>query len=160
MSKYVPLWEAVAQHGEDKFQMSFAEVEQILGFPIDHSFLNYKKELTSYGWQVGKISLKARTVSFERYAAPETEYHNTDALLFFDGRPDALPLYMALTDRMEKTLPEFQVKVQKSQISFYNRHLFAMVSLPRRKSERGLMVSFGLGYRLDSPRVDGKVYPI
>lgn len=66
MSKHAPLWEAVAQHGEDKFQMSFAEVEQILGFPIDHSFLNYKKELTAYGWQVGKISLKAQTVSFER----------------------------------------------------------------------------------------------
>lgn len=64
MSKYMPLWEAVSKHGEDSFQLTFAEIEQILGFPIDHSFLNFKKELVAYGWKVGKISLKAQTVLF------------------------------------------------------------------------------------------------
>ena len=64
MSKYEPLWEAVSKHGEDHFTLTFAEIEQILGFSIDHSFLNFKKELVAYGWQVGKISLKAKTVSF------------------------------------------------------------------------------------------------
>ena len=68
MSKYEQLWEAVSRHGEDSFQLSFAEVEQILGFSIDHSFLNFKKELTAYGWQVGKISLKGQTVIFNRTA--------------------------------------------------------------------------------------------
>ena len=66
MSKYAPLWEAVSEHTEDGFQMSFAEAESILGFPIDHSFLNFKKELLDYGWRVGKISLKGQTVSFLR----------------------------------------------------------------------------------------------
>lgn len=66
MSKYLPLWEAVAKHSEDSAQLTFAEMEQILGFPIDHSFLNFKKELTAYGWQVDKIAMKARTVSFSR----------------------------------------------------------------------------------------------
>lgn len=68
MSKYAPLWEAVGKRTEDSFTLTFAEVEQILGFPIDHSFLNFKKELTACGWQVGKISLKAQTVAFNRAA--------------------------------------------------------------------------------------------
>lgn len=33
---------------------------------MNHSFLNEKKELTAYGWRVGKISLKAKTVTFEK----------------------------------------------------------------------------------------------
>lgn len=66
MSKYTPLWEFVAKRTEDAVSMSFAEVEQLLGFPIDHSFLSFKKELTAYGWQAGKISMKAKTVSFHR----------------------------------------------------------------------------------------------
>ena len=33
---------------------------------IDHSFLNYKKELLDYGFKVGKISLKEQTVIFSR----------------------------------------------------------------------------------------------
>ena len=38
----------------------------IAGIPIDHSFLRYKKELTDYGYQVGKISMKEQTVVFQR----------------------------------------------------------------------------------------------
>jgi len=34
--------------------------------PIDHSFLNCKKELLNYGYKVGKISLKGKTVDFEK----------------------------------------------------------------------------------------------
>ncbi len=34
--------------------------------PIDHSFLKYKKELTDYGYQVGKISMREQTVIFSR----------------------------------------------------------------------------------------------
>ena len=34
--------------------------------PIDHSFLNSKKELSDYGYTVGKISMKNQTVDFER----------------------------------------------------------------------------------------------
>ena len=39
---------------------------KIAGIPIDHSFLNFKKELLNYGFKVGKISLKNKTVAFER----------------------------------------------------------------------------------------------
>lgn len=46
--------------------LSFDEIQQIAGIPIDHSFLQYKKELASYGWQVQKISMKGQTVCFAR----------------------------------------------------------------------------------------------
>ena len=33
---------------------------------MDHSFLSYKKELSEYGYQVGKISMKEQTVLFNK----------------------------------------------------------------------------------------------
>jgi hypothetical protein len=66
MSKYNTLWEFVGKKEETTFQLSFEEIQDILGFEIDHSFLNYKKELTEYGYQVGKISLKGKTVIFNK----------------------------------------------------------------------------------------------
>lgn len=69
MSKYNLLWDYVQKSGKESFKLTFAEIESILGMPIDHSFLSYKKELTAYGYQVGKISMKERTVMFNRMQA-------------------------------------------------------------------------------------------
>lgn len=66
MSKYNKLWEYISKRSEQKFALSYAEIEEILGFPIDHSFLTYKKELTAYGYHVGKISMKNQLVNFEK----------------------------------------------------------------------------------------------
>lgn len=66
MSKYQPLWEHIQTIDADKLSLSYGEIESILGFPIDHSFLNAKKELLDYGWNVKKISMKEQTVHFER----------------------------------------------------------------------------------------------
>ena len=66
MSKYDPLWVHVAAMDGETVTLSFDQVAQVLGFPIDHSFLNFKKELAAYGWQVGPISLKNQTVRFTR----------------------------------------------------------------------------------------------
>lgn len=66
MSKYQPLWDHIRQNGSPSFQLSFDDIRKITGIGIDHSFLTYKKELTAYGYQVGKISLKEQTVSFSR----------------------------------------------------------------------------------------------
>lgn len=66
MSKYNALWAWIQENGRDSFQLTFAEIEKIAGFPIDHSFLTYKKELTAYGYKVGKISMKAQTVAFQK----------------------------------------------------------------------------------------------
>ncbi len=66
MSKYNPLWEYVQKSGSQSLKLTFEEIQDIAGIPIDHSFLKYKKELNEYGWQVGKISMKEQTVIFNK----------------------------------------------------------------------------------------------
>ena len=66
MSKYDALWAWIRENGTDSFQLTFAEIEQIAGLPIDHSFLTYKKELMNYGYQVVKISMKEQSVDFQK----------------------------------------------------------------------------------------------
>ena len=66
MSKYNALWEYVQKNGSQSFRLTFEEIQDIAGISIDHSFLNYKKELTDYGYQVGKISMKEQTVIFNK----------------------------------------------------------------------------------------------
>ena len=43
-----------------------AEVVYKDGVPLDHSFLSCKKQLTAYGYAVGRISMKNRIVPFIR----------------------------------------------------------------------------------------------
>ena len=92
-----------------------------------------------------------------------SEFYLSDVLRFFDGKPMELALYQALFSAMEAAFPDASVKVQKSQISFYHKHLFAAASLPvRRKKdwpEQCLVVTIGLSYRLASPRVAVAVEP-
>jgi hypothetical protein len=52
--------------GSSVLKLSFEEIKNIAGFDIDHSFLTYKKEAAGYGYQVGKISTKDRTVVFNK----------------------------------------------------------------------------------------------
>lgn len=66
MSKYDALWVHVQKNGSPTLKLTFGQIQEIAGVPIDHSFLRYKKELTGYGYQVGKISMKEQTVVFQR----------------------------------------------------------------------------------------------
>ena len=66
MSKYEPLWNWIQKNGTDSFSLTFDEIEKIAGLPIDHSFLNDKKELLNFGYMVGKISLIGKTVGFKK----------------------------------------------------------------------------------------------
>lgn len=66
MSKYNALWEYVKNSGAQSLRLTFDEIQNIAGVPIDHSFLNFKKELADYDYRVGKISMKEKTVSFEK----------------------------------------------------------------------------------------------
>lgn len=80
-------------------------------------------------------------------------------LLFFDKVPDALPLYAELERRILAEYPDTRIKVQKTQISFYNRHLFACVSFAKVRKKADcpdsyIVVTFGLEHRVDSPRID------
>ena len=91
------------------------------------------------------------------------EHYESDVLFFFDGKPTELALYQALERAMSARFPEASVKVQKSQISFYHRHLFAAASLPLRRRKEWprecLLVTFGLSRRLSSPRIAVAVEP-
>ncbi len=71
MGKYRVLWEYVRDSGSESFWLTFGEIQEIAGIPIDHSFLKYKKELEEYGYLVKKISMKEQTVLFERAAPKE-----------------------------------------------------------------------------------------
>ena len=71
MSKYDLLWKWIQDNGADTFSLTYAEIEKIAGLPIDHSFLSYKKELTEYGYKVGKISMKEQKVMFEKIVETE-----------------------------------------------------------------------------------------
>ena len=64
MSKYDALWTYIQGLNEEKLILRFADIEQIAGTPLDHSFLTYKKELAQYGYAVEKISRKSQTVLF------------------------------------------------------------------------------------------------
>lgn len=66
MSKYSALFERIAKSENDREKLSFSEIEKLGGVPLDHSFLNAKKELEQLGWRVKKISLKEKTVVFEK----------------------------------------------------------------------------------------------
>ena len=71
MSKYDSLWKWIQKNGDDKFSLTYAEIEKIAGLPIDHSFLTYKKELLEYGYKVGKIYMKEQKAMFEKIVETE-----------------------------------------------------------------------------------------
>lgn len=84
---------------------------------------------------------------------------DTDTLFFFEGHTDALPLYEKLEKRILNEMNDVRIKVQKSQISFYNRHLFACVSFMRVRKKKDcpesyIVITFGLGHKVESPRID------
>ena len=66
MQKYQALWEYIRQSGSGTLRLSFAEIGRIAGVPLDHSFLQYKKELAAYGYQVAKISMKEQFILFRK----------------------------------------------------------------------------------------------
>lgn len=68
MSKYGRLWAFIRENGGGQIRLTFDEIREIAGIEMDHSFLNYKKELLAYGYRVGNISLKEKTVLFEKNA--------------------------------------------------------------------------------------------
>ena len=89
---------------------------------------------------------------------------DTDTLMFFDEHPKALPLYLTLEERLYETFPRVNKRVQKTQITFSNRHVFACVSFARVKRkaelpESYLVLTLGLPGPLESDRVAVRVEP-
>ncbi len=88
----------------------------------------------------------------------------SEILFFFDGHLQALPVYEQLETRIFSEIPDVGIKCSKTQLTFYNRHGFAFVSfLPCRKAkdrpDAWLTVSFGLGHRVTSARIDAASEP-
>ena len=89
-----------------------------------------------------------------------------DSLLFFSEHIGALPLFAALEDAILARFPQAQKRVQKTQITYFHRHVFACVSFARVKRkaelpENWLTLTLSLPYPLDSGRVAVKTeaYP-
>lgn len=66
MSKYDALWEYLRERDQLRLTLTFDDVEKIAGVPLDHSFLRCKRELPGYGFEVGGISMKSKTILFIR----------------------------------------------------------------------------------------------
>ncbi len=87
-----------------------------------------------------------------------------DEWMFFDKQPAALPLYEVFTGKLFEMFPVTSVRVQKSQITFSNRHVYACVSFApvKKKAELPdpyLVITLGLPYPLNSNRVAVKTEP-
>ena len=87
-----------------------------------------------------------------------------NTILFFDKHPDALTLYEAFTYAVTTMYPDTEIRVQKTQISFYDVHMFACVSFTRVKKKKELpdpylVITLGMPYPLESPRVAVKTEP-
>lgn len=87
-----------------------------------------------------------------------------EEILFFDQRAGALPLYERFTEKLHERFPETSVKVQKTQITFSNRHVYACVSFLRVKKKAEmpdpyLVLTLGLSYPLESERAAVRTEP-
>ncbi|MCI8955365.1 MAG: hypothetical protein HFG29_00060 [Eubacterium sp.] len=66
MSKYDTLWKYVQSNRRQSFKLTFEEIENVAGIPIDHSFLKYKKEFIEYCYEVGTQNLQIEDVALYR----------------------------------------------------------------------------------------------
>ena len=89
---------------------------------------------------------------------------NSDILFFFGEHMDALPIYERLEEQILAHIPDVKIKAAKTQITFSNKRGFAFVSFnPCRKAkarpEVWMTVTFGLGCRKESARIDVAAEP-
>lgn len=158
MSKYGLLWNHIKNCDKDIVELTFEEIGKIAGVAVDHSFLKYKSELTEYGWEVRKISIKAQAVLFARAVI-----HN-DLVLYVHGKGGSVeeaehykrffPDYEVIGLDYKAETPwqakeEFSAEFNKIS-ERYNRVIliansigayFSMCALPQEKIEKAYFVS-------------------
>jgi hypothetical protein len=81
MSKYQPLSDRLTGHPEDEWRASFAELEEVLGFPLPKGARSsrawwandtekaHSRAWAAHGWEVGDIDHAAERVVFRRGGA-------------------------------------------------------------------------------------------
>ena len=89
---------------------------------------------------------------------------DNDVFFFFGDHMDALPIYERLEKGILTWIPDVKIKVAKTQITFAKRYGFAFVSFnPCRKAKERpavwMTVTFGMGCRKESPRIDVATQP-
>ena len=89
---------------------------------------------------------------------------DAETLLFFDAHPEALPLYEVLEEKIRDICPEMQKRVQKTQITFTGRYVFACVSFLRAKRKADMpdpfiTLTLGLPCPLESDRIAVQTEP-
>lgn len=86
-----------------------------------------------------------------------------DLLMMFDKLPAGFPLYQAGEAKILAAFPDVRIKVSKTQVSFYDKYLFAALWPPLRKikGRQGVYIflTFGLGYRAEHPHIVESVEP-
>ena len=85
-------------------------------------------------------------------------------LMFFDKYPDAVPIYLRFEETIYSVFPDVNKRVQKTQITFSNRHVFACVSFVKVTKKAALpdpyiVITLGLPYPLESERVAVRTEP-
>lgn len=87
-----------------------------------------------------------------------------EEMMFFNGHPGALPVYAAFAKQIAAMYGDVNIRVQKTQITFSNRYVFACVSFARVKKKAELpadyiVITLGLPEPLDSDRIAVKTEP-
>ena len=87
-----------------------------------------------------------------------------NTLMFFNEHQNALDLYQIFEKLLYSTFPIVKKRVQKTQITFFNRHVFACVSFARVRRKADLpkawfVLTLGLPAPLDSERVAVRTEP-
>ena len=87
---------------------------------------------------------------------------SADELLFFRDSAGSLPIYLSFREQMLDRWPSMDIRVARTQISFYLKTMVCCASLLplRRKKEQPdayLVITFGLDIPFDGPEVDAVV---
>ena len=92
------------------------------------------------------------------------DHTQQDLLAFFSQQPQALPLCEAFLQKLQAQHPETHTRVQRTQITFSNRHIFACLSFARVRKKAllpdpYLVLTLGLPAPLASPQAEIKTEP-
>lgn len=92
------------------------------------------------------------------------DFAQKDKYLFFDSQPAAFSLYEAFEAKVLERFPPTGIRVQKTQITFSNRRVYACVSLQRVRKKAELpdpyiVITLGLPFPLENGRVAAKSEP-